>query len=101
MDWYFDRKTGRKSEMFWNVSAVRGRRIAYMDQNGSELSLIVQDMFEPENGFWRLERDFSPVAAGVSVLPYAAFLTDDALLVHYLSGETYELCREIVHLPDF
>ncbi len=90
----------KKSEMFCNVSAVLGQRIAYMDFDGQSHFLVVQDMFDKEEGYFTFRRDFSPTAAGVSALPFAVFLDEDTLLIHYLKGEGYKRVREVIELTD-
>ena len=98
MNWFFDRESGQASEMFFNVSAVLGQRIAYIDLDGQSHFLVVQDMFDKEKGYFTFNRDFSPTAAGVSALPFAVFLDEDTFLIHYLKGEGYEKVREVIEL---
>ena len=100
MNWFFDRESGQASEMFFNVSAVLGQRIAYMDLDGQSHFLVVQDMFDKEKGYFTFNRDFSPTAAGVSALPFAVFLDEDTLLIHYLKGEGYKRVREVIELTE-
>ena len=100
-EWFYDRTTGEKSEEFWNIEAVDGRMIAYMElQDDGGYCLVVRDIFDPSRYYKIIERDFSTLEEPSSVVYDAAFLKDGRLKFIYYAGEERERTEEVVELYD-
>ena len=96
-EWFFDRETGEKSELFFNVEAVNGTTIVYMTRTEKgEICLVIRDMFDKNILYKEIQRDFSSTAVPCYDLLEARFLDDSTLEIVYKAGEDYEDVKEII-----
>ena len=58
--YYFDKKRNKVSDTFFNPILVDDKYIAYMG-DGLEKGLIIMDLFNEDEFYKRIDRDFSPV----------------------------------------
>lgn len=98
--WFYDRVTGEKSEEYFNISAINGSNIVYMEfTDGREIHLVIRDIFDKDTLYKEIVCDFSDTAVASSVLRSVTFLNDKSIEIEYEVGEDRTLVNEIIQLP--
>lgn len=98
-EWFYDRITGRKSEEYFNISAINGSNIVYMEFTDDwETHLVIRDIFNKEILYEEIVRDFSDTAVASTVLKNVTFLNDKSIKIEYEVGEDRRLVNEIIEL---
>ena len=96
-EWFVNRKTEEKSEIFENVCAVQGETIAFMELD-DELSycLAIMDIFDESKLYLQIKRDFTPLATPDLIIENAEFTEESSLKITYLKGEDEISITEII-----
>ena len=98
-EWFYNRKTGEKSEEFFNVSAVNNTMTAYMEfTEEGKICLIIRDIFDKNTFYNEITRDFSKTATACSDLKEAVFLDEKTLKIEYFVGEDRDVVQEVLEL---
>ncbi|MFT9495288.1 hypothetical protein [Anaerosolibacter sp.] len=93
---YFDVKTNRISEEFFNpILAEQGKIIIIEDGQ-----LIVSDIFDRSIVYQKIKRNFSATANPSSAILEAKFIENAKLLIVYLEGDKQSEKLEIIHLRE-
>lgn len=98
-EWFYNRKTGEKSEEFFNVSAVNNTMIVYMEfTDEGKICLVIRDIFDQNTFYKEITRDFSRIAIACLDLSEAVFLDEKDLKIEYYPGENREVIQEVLEL---
>lgn len=98
-EWFYDIKNNRKSEEFFNISAIHDSTIVYMEfTDDYEIRLIIRDIFDTEVLYKEIIRDFSKTAVASTDLKNVTFINDKTIEVEYAIGSNYEIVKEIIML---
>lgn len=96
-EWFVNRKTEKKSEVFENILAINGNTIAYMklDDNNTFI-LVIRDIFDQSKLYHEIKRDFSPLATGDMIIENLRFINNYSIQIDYLQGIDQTLQSEII-----
>ncbi len=93
-DWFFDRKSGERSQTFTNVIAQNQRLIAYIEfSDSSDADLIVQDIFDKNIYYQIVEISYE---LDLRMMPAGKFLNDNKLEVTYYIDGGDEVTENII-----
>lgn len=91
-------KEGTVSEGFDNIVTYNAEKVVYPTYEDGVMKIIVQDIFDKEQYYLEIVREYAPVAVGRYMIVDAEFLDDDALYLEYYRGEEWEEVCEIIDL---
>ncbi|MDE7207898.1 MAG: hypothetical protein K2N90_12215, partial [Lachnospiraceae bacterium] len=91
---YYDIKTCRESEVFFNPILIENQYIAYMEDG----ELVICDIFDKEKYCKRIARNFTETADPVSAIINITLDGEGRFVIEYYRGETYEIITEILQL---
>ena len=96
-EWFVNRKTEEKSEIFENVCAIQGDIIAFMElDKESEFYLVIRDIFDENKLYLEVKRNFAPLAIADLIIENAEFTEESSLKITYLKGEDEVSTTEII-----
>lgn len=94
---YFDKRNNMVSDTFFNPILIDNRYIATYEEYESEKKVIIRDLFDENEFYMEVIRDFSPgtimffnSTVSIEVLDKKNFL------IEYLEGEDYKTVKEII-----
>lgn len=92
--------TGLVSEEFEDISAWNSGMVAYAVWQDGAYKIVVQDIYNKNDYYMEIERDFSPMAVPHFIIKEAVFLDDSTLKVKYRCGENFDTKEEIIDLKS-
>lgn len=93
-------KDGSVSEGFDYMVAYNADKVVYPGFKDGVMKIIVQDIFDKEQYYLEIVREYAPVAVGRYMIIDAEFLDDDALYLKYYKGEEWEEVSEVIDLNN-
>ena len=93
---YFDVATGKKSQDFWNVRAIKNNLAIYAVLKNDKFKLVICNVFDKTEYYKTFDRDFSPIAT--SPIKTAKFISDNQIEVTYFIGKNYKVITEKINL---
>ena len=90
--------TGMVSEEFDDVSAWNSEMIVYAVLEDGIRKIVIRDIFNKDDYYMEIERDFSPMAIPHHIIKRAVFLDDTKLVLQYHFGENLEIKEETIIL---
>lgn len=92
--YFFNPSTGQLSPTYENIIYCNSKYVIYMNQK----YLIVQDIFDSDNYYQKIELDISPVAVSSSAITSIRFLDLETIEIKYLKGSSYIETIKIIKL---
>lgn len=97
---YFDKRSNKVSDTFFNPILVDNKYVAYMESEPEE-GIIIKDLFDENKFYKKIVRDFSPATvvffdSTVSI----DVLDESSFLIEYFTGEDYEEVKEVIPMND-
>lgn len=89
---------GLVSEEFNDVSAWNSKMVVYAVFRDGTYQIIVQGIYDKNNYYMEIERNFSAMAVPHYIIKEAVFLDDSTLKLKYLCGKDMEIKEEIIRL---
>lgn len=103
-NWYVTKfinvKDGRMSDYFGDVVAYSSDKVVYPIFEQGTMKIIVQDIYNRDNYYLEIIRDYITAATGREIISDVYFLDDETLYLTYFSGENYDKISEIIDLRD-
>ena len=93
-------KDGRMSDYFGDVVAYSSDKVVYPTFDQGTMKIIVQDIYNRDNYYLEIIRDYITAATGIEIISDVYFLDDETLYLTYFSGENYDEITEIIDLSN-
>ena len=89
---------GMVSEDFDDVSAWNSKMTAYAVWKDGINIIVIQDIFNKDEYYKEIKRDYSPMAVPRQIIKKAVFLDDTKLVLQYYCGDNLEIKEEAIIL---
>lgn len=90
--------TGMVSEEFDDASAWTSKLVVYAVLEGGVNKIVIRDIYDKEEYYKEIERDFSPMAIPHHIIKKAEFLDNTKLALQYYCGDDLEIKEETIIL---
>ena len=95
---YYDINRDLFSDTYDSVLLEGYGKIAYVSGLNGIYELVIRDIFDESVYSQRVVLDFSNIANPVDGVRYIAFISEDKIIIRYLSGVEYEEKTEIINI---
>lgn len=101
-DWWVTKfinvENGNVSEEFGNIVTFDGDKVVYPKYEDGVMKVIVQDIFDKDQYYLKIVREYAPNAIGRYMIIDAQFLNDTTLYLKYYYGDEGEEVSEVINL---